>query len=162
MKSICIKTRSQSEANYLKKIFNKSYIDNTKKRIRKFKIYYNFIIHYFGDEENKFLYSISILLSNYIIENYEERLIKRSINKNYFYFDDFEKEVIYKISLKILELQEIEFSYKEEILTEIIYDYLQKNINFYLEGIINFRLKEYTDILDYLVEISVMNYLKFV
>ena len=37
-----------------------------------------------------------------------------------------------------------------------------QNKNLYIEGIINFRLTEYIEVLEYLIEISVMNYLKFV
>ncbi len=159
MKSICIKTNNSKYLDYL---INKYDIDNSEIKIKKFKIYYNLIIHYLGDEEKKFLYSISMFLSDFIIDAFEDKLIKRCINKNYFYFDEFEKNIIFKISKKILEIQEIEFDYKKEILTEILYDYILNNKNFYIEGVVNFRIKEYIEILDYLVELSIMNYLKYI
>ena len=159
MKSICIKTNNSKYLDYL---IDKYDIDNSEIKIKKFKIYYNLIIHYLGDEEKKFLYSISMFLSDFIIDVFEDKLIKRCINKNYFYFDEFEKNIIFKISKKILEIQEIEFDYKKEILTEILYDYILNNKNFYIEGVVNFRIKEYIEILDYLVELSIMNYLKYI
>ena len=161
MKSVCIKMINQKEMDYFISKYEKEFIENSSLSLKKFKIFYNLIIHYFGEEEKKFLYKLSNILSNYIIENYENKFIKRCINRNYFYFEEYEKEIIFKISLKILELQEMEFQYKTEILTEIIYDYLIHNKAFYFEGILNFRLKEYLDILDYVVELSVMYYLKY-
>ena len=161
MKSICIKVNNQKEIDYLLKIYDNNYIENTKIRIKKFKIYYNFFIHYLENDDNNFLYNSSNVLSKYIISRYEKMLIKRCINANYFYFGEYEKDLIIKIALRILELQELEFCYKEEILTNIIFDYLVYNKKIYVEGFVNFRLKEYIEILDYLVELSVMNYLKF-
>lgn len=162
MRSICIKTTNRYEIDSLIKQYNKNYIDKTIIKTKKLKFYYNFIVHYFGEDEENFFYSLSVFLSEFIIENYEKKLIKRCINKNYFYFDEFEKDIIYKIALKILELQNLEFDYKEEILTEIIFSYIKFNKKFYMEGMVNFRIKDYIDILDYLVELSIMNYLKFV
>lgn len=162
MKSICIKLSTQTELDRFIEKYEKNYIDKTKIKIKKFKIYYNFIVHYFGEEESRFFYKIAVILSDFIIEYYEKKLIKRCINKNYFYFDEFEKQVIYKISLKILEVQEFDFNYRNEILVDVILNYITKNKNLHIEGIVNFRLTDYIEALDYLVEISVMNYLKFV
>ena len=83
------------------------------------------------------------------------------INRNYFYLEEYEKEIVFKISLKILQLQEMDFQYKTDIVTEIIYDNLIHNKTFYLDGFINFRLKEYFEILDYVVELAVGNYIKY-
>ena len=162
MKSICIKLVSKNKAQKLfDKIIDKS-IDNSIVKNREFKLYYNIIIHYIGDDEKKFLYTMSIIISEFIIENYEKIIIKRCINRNYFYFEEFEREVIFKIAVRILELQELEFNYKSELLSEIIFDFVLNNEKLYLEGFVNFRIKEYVDIIDYLVELSVVNYLKFV
>jgi len=154
--------RRQKELDCFIEKYQNNYIDKTKTKIKKFKIYYNFIIHYLGEEESNFFYRMAKIFSDYVIENYENRIIKRCINNNYFYFDEFEKQVIYKISLKILEFQELEFNYRKKILVDIIFKYITHNKNLYIEGIINFRLTEYIEVLEYLVEISVMNYLKFV
>ena len=162
MKSICIKMRRSNDLDCFIKEYQTNYIDKTKIKIKKFKVYYNFIVHYLSDEDSKFCYEMAIILCNYIIDNYEKRLIKRCINKNYFYFDEFEKQIIFKISLKILDVQELDFNYRTDILVNIIFNYIIQNKNFYLEGFINFRLMEYIEILDYLIEISVMNYLKFI
>lgn len=162
MKSICVKFNNQKEVDYLINKYKENFIENSKLSLKKFKIFYNLIIHYFGEEEKKFLYQLSIILSDYIIDNYEKKFIKRCINRNYFYFEEYEKEILLKISLKILQLQEMEFQYKKDILTEIIYDYLLYNKAIYLEGFLNFRIKEYLEILDYVVELSVMNYIKYI
>lgn len=162
MKSVCIKFNNQKEMDIFIKKYNDSFIENSKLKLKKFKIFFNFIIHYNGDNEKKFLYKLSNILSTYIVENYEKKLLKKCINRNYFYFEEYEKEILLKISLKIIKLQETEFNYKTDIITEIIYDYLITNKAFYMEGFINFRLKEYLEILDYVVELSVMNYIKYV
>lgn len=162
MKSICIKTRNQMEIeNFINK-YEEQYIENTKISLKKFKIFYNFIIHFNGEDERKFLYSLSIIISEYIIDKYEKAFIKKCINRNYFYFDEFEKDIIFKISTRILQLQELEFQYKKEILSELVYDYILTSKSIFIEGFSNFRIKEYLDILDYVVELSVMNYIKFV
>ena len=162
MKSICIKTRRQKELEDFIEKYQKNYIDETIVRVKKFKIYNNFIVHYLGGYESEFLYRMAKILCDYIIENYEEKIIKRCINKNYFYFDEFEKQIILKISLKILDVQDLEFDYRKEILVSSILNYILQNKKLYIEGIINFRLTEYIEVLEYLIEISVMNYLKFI
>ena len=114
MKSVCVKIGTQNELDFFLEEYKKNYIDKTKISIKKFKIYYNFIIHYFGEEHKKFLYSISLFLSTYIIDKYEEKLIVRCINKNYFYFDEYDKKVILKIAMKILEIQAKKFDQNME------------------------------------------------
>lgn len=162
MKSVCLKFINQKDIDFFIDQMNKNVVENSRYSLRKFKIYYNVIIHYIGEEEKKFLYKLAIILSEYIINTYENKFIRKIINRNYFYLEEFEKEIVYKIALRILQLQEMEFQYKSEIVTEIIYDYLLHNKAFYIDGFVNFRLKEYFEILDYVVELAVENYIKYI
>ncbi|MBP3596738.1 MAG: hypothetical protein J6J60_04995 [Clostridia bacterium] len=162
MKSICVKFLNQKDIDFFIDKMNKNIVENSKYNLRKFKIFYNVIIHYTGEEKEKFLYKLAMILSEYIINTYENKIIKQIINRNYFYLEEYEKEIVYKIALRILQLQEIEFQYKSEIVTEIIYDYLLHNKAFYMKGFVNFRLKEYFEILDYVVELAVENYIKYI
>ena len=50
------------------------------------------------------------------------------------------RELILKIALKIIQIQEKEFEYKTEILKELIFDYLLDSKSIVLEGIVNFRI----------------------
>jgi hypothetical protein len=90
---------------------------------------------------------------------YEEKILDKIISDNYCYFESFEKDVILKISEKIIELQESSFKYKKEILKGLIYEYfLDDNKVMVLDGFVNFRLRPYLEVLDYVVDTSVTNF----
>ena len=67
-----------------------------------------------------------------------------------------------KIGYKIIELQEEQFEYKNEILKELILEYLLEAKSIVLDGVVNFRIREYKEILEYVAELGVANYIKFI
>lgn len=157
MKSICLKTNNEEVIKFIIKNLEKNFEDIVISS-NKFKIFKNVIVHYKGDNEKSFLIKISELISQIIEIFYEEKILDKIINENYFYFEDFEKEVILKICEKIIELQEANLAYKKEILKGLVYEYFLDNKIMILDGFINFRTKPYLEVLDYVVDTSVTNY----
>lgn len=157
MKSICLKTNNEEVIKFIIKNLEKNFEDIVISS-NKFKIFKNVIVHYKGDNEKSFLIKISELISQIIEIFYEEKILDKIIDENYFYFEDFEKEVILKICEKIIELQEANLAYKKEILKGLVYEYFLDNKIMILDGFINFRTKPYLEVLDYVVDTSVTNY----
>ena len=157
MKSICLKTNNDEMINYTVRKLENGFEDivissNT------FKIYKNIIIHYQGDNERLFLLNMSNLISEIIEDFYEEKILDKIIDENYCYFEDFEKEVILRISEKIIEIQESSLQYKKEILKGLVYEYFLDNEIMILDGFVNFRVRPYLEVLDYVVDTSVTNF----
>ena len=122
MKSICLKTNNEEIISYvIKKLENE--LEEIIISNNQFKIYKNVIVHYIGQNERKFLIHFSEILAKMITIFYEKNFLESIINNNYCYFDDFEKKIILKISEKIIELQEKNYQYKEEILKGLVYDF---------------------------------------
>ena len=48
------------------------------------------------------------------------------------------------------------------LLEKLIMSYLKENKKIYLEGFMNFRVKEYKELLDKIVEVSVVSYLDLI
>ena len=89
-----------------------------------------------------------------IIKFYQEKIIRRIINSNYFYFDDFERNIIYEDCKEFFNREEA-----EEILFEQIKKYLKEKRNIVLDGIVNFRIDEYIKYLDNIVDMAVNKYI---
>ena len=97
MKSICIKTNNTQIINYLLDNYAQIELDYVYISNNSFRIYDNVIIHYLGNDLKKFKKYFSKILTNCIINYYEEKIIKWLINYNYFYFNDIEKKRIFNI-----------------------------------------------------------------
>lgn len=158
MKTICIKTNNESILEYLSKEIKKLNINKIVISVNEFKNYRNIIIHYLGEEENRFLYIISEIIAICIEIFFEEKMLKNIIEENYFYFEDFEKDIILRIGEKIIEIQECKFKYKNEILKNLIYEYFLENKYMLIDGFVLFRIREYLEILNYIIDTSVTNY----
>ncbi len=162
MKTICIKTISEDKINFMiNKLESKNFnicISNYR-----FKTYDNLIIHYLDNENiDDFYELISGILKELVEKFYEEKIIEKYIEKNYFYLGILEKKYIYEISKKVLELPENKIGYKRELLKSLIKKYLLENKKIVIEGFVNFRLKEYRELLERIVEVSVFSYLDLI
>lgn len=157
MKSICLKTNNEEAINFIIRNLEKNF-DDVVISSNRFKIFKNVIVHYRGNNEKEFLIKMSELVASLIEVFYEPRILDKIIDENYFYFEDFEKEVILKICEKIIEIQEADLAYKKEILKGLAYEYFLENRVMVLDGFINFRTKPYLEVLDYVVDTSVTNY----
>ena len=156
MKSYCIKTDNEKIIEYLlNKISNLDFPDIYYCN-RSFKIYYNVILHYKNENIDKFQNIVSSLIMDIIKEFYQEKVLKRIINVNYFYFDEYERNIIYDNCLDFLDQDEEEI---DETIFKQVKKYIIENKNIVLEGIVNFRINEYVKILDNIVDMAVNKYI---
>lgn len=162
MKSICIKSVSERKICFLIDILEKLpiniYISNYR-----FKTFENLIIHYPSQEYiEEFYDAISSVIKKCIEEFYEENILIRILEKNYFYLSKVERNYILEISKKVLELPDEKIGYKNDILKNTIKNYIIENKKILIEGFVNFRIKEYKELLDKIVEVSVFSYLDLI
>ncbi len=158
MKSICIKTISKDKVNFLIEQFEKLTISIYLSTYR-FKVYDNVIIHYPGEDVENFYDIVAEIIKKCIEYYYEDDFIKKEIKNNYFYLDDIEQDYILKITKRVLQLPDHKIGYKNKILKKLIMNYLKENKAIILEGFVNFRIQEYKEALDNIIEVSVFSYL---
>ncbi len=159
MKSICIKTNNQEIIEYLLHTFEKLPIDVCISNYR-FKKYDNVIVHDMSKNENEFCEIIAIILKSTIEKFYESDLIKKCIKQNYFYLSELEQELVFKISHQIMRLPDHKIGYKNKLLKELVKNYVRENKSLVLDGFMNFRTREYKELLDNIVEVSVVSFLE--
>lgn len=159
MKSICIKTNNQEIIEYLISTFEKLPMNLCISNYR-FKKYDNVIVHDIQRDEKEFYDVISIVLKSAIERFFESDLIKKCIKENYFYLNEAEQEYVLKISHQIMNLPDNKIGYKNRLLKELVRRYVMENKAMILEGFMNFRTREYKELLDNIVEVSVVSYLE--
>lgn len=160
MKSFCIKTNNNKIINYLLNSLNSANLENIYYINKKFKLYKNVIIHYKGSDVNSFFDILADILSDSILIFYEPILIKKIINYDYFYFDDFEKKVIEDYCYDFIKSdEENDLKYRRNEIWTPIFKYIIENKNIVLDGFINFRLPEYHSTLNYIVDYCVNKYI---
>ena len=156
MKSYCIKTDNERLIEYLLNKISKLEFPNIYYCKKTFKIYDNLIMHYKDKDIEKFQNIVTSLIVDTIRQFYEERILKRIINVNYFYFDEFEKNIIYENCGDFLRQDEVEI--KETIFNQVD-KYIKESKNIVLEGVVNFRINDYVKILDNIVDMAVNKYI---
>lgn len=162
LKTVCIKTISEEKIIFLIKLIEKYEINVCISNYR-FKTYDNLILHYLSNENIDNFYKVVSTIIRKCIENYyEEELVKKSIESNYFYLTQLERKNIYEITKKILELPDEKIGFKRKLLNDLIYEYILDNKKIVLEGFVNFRLKKYRELLDRIIEVSVFSYLDLI
>lgn len=160
MKSICIKTNDSEKINYLLNLLENTNQEHICFSCNSFKHYQNIIIHYTGIDLESFISTISELLSCLLIDFYEEKLIKRLIFTNYFYFDIQERNAVFKICSDNLSENSIyHFNNRYNLLLDCFNSYLIENNKLVLEGFVNFRLHKYTDFLNELIDNAVNQFI---
>lgn len=159
MKSVCIKTNHQDMIEYLMNTFEKIPM-NLCISNGKFKMYDNVIVHDLERNENEFYEVVAIVLKSAIEKFYEKEIIEKCIRQNYFYLDEIEQEYVLKISHQIMSLPDNKIGYKNKILKNLVKRYIMENKTIVLDGFMNFRVKEYKDLLDNIVEVSVVSFLE--
>ena len=156
MKSYCIKTDNEKIIEYLLNKISKLDTPNIYYCNKSFKIYENVILHYKDNNIDKFNNLVAQLITEVIIKFYQEKILRRIINVNYFYFDEFERKII-------LENCDECISQEEEEITETIFigvqEYILEHRNIVVEGVANFRINEYIKILDNIVDMAVNKYI---
>lgn len=157
MKSFCIKTNNREIIDYLLNKFDKIDFANISYIDKKFKIYYNFIIHYNGEELDEFYKILCNIITDTILKFYEINIIKRILSFNYFYFDEFERKKIQEICVKSLESNKLK-NRNKTIYTKV-QKYFKSNKAMILDGFVTFRIKEYIEKIDELVDEGVNKYI---
>lgn len=156
MKSICIKTNNENLLDYLLKELNYINIDNVCYSCNEFKYYKNIIIHYTGEDIPKFIHEISNILSCLVVDELEENILKKLIIKNYFYFSKQEQKDILNICFDILIDDFNKYLNKKfKYLSSAFSDFIQTNKTLVLNGFINFRLQNYIQLLEQIIDESV-------
>ncbi len=162
MKSICIKSVSGEKIEFLIQQFELLPINICMSNYR-FKTYDNLIIHYLEqDYIDEFYEIVALILKKTIEKFYEDDYIRKNVEKNYFYLSSIERNYIFEITKKVLELPDEKIGYKNDILKTLIKEYLLENKKIVLEGFVNFRIKEYKELLEKIVEVSVFSYLDLI
>ena len=162
MKSICIKLSNEKSVQYLLEQFNKFEIKNIYFSCKKFKIYYNVIVHYNEKNISEFLKSLSTTLTFFIIDMYEKNIIDNLIKSEYFYFNISERNKIANITYEDLyNTEEAVYSPSERFdgIYKTIYNYFLNNHSILLKGFVPFRLKNYFEQLLEQIDKSVNKYI---
>ncbi|WP_027365525.1 putative sporulation protein YtxC [Desulfotruncus alcoholivorax] len=96
-----------------------------------------------GHTEPLISYRVAGVISNLIVNSWQEILLKDIIRENYYYFDEDEKGAIYDYARKkINNNNKIKERYRLVILQKLT-EYLSANNNLIIDGFIRFRLKDY-------------------
>lgn len=116
-------------------------------------------------EYEQLILSISNGLADYIIKEYEEKLILRIINSNYCYFNSAEKKEILRLALLIIKNDDKNFLNslfqirRKNIIIRKLVDYFESSNKVILDGFVNFRLKDYIKDLEEIVDKAVDEFL---
>lgn len=160
MKSICIKTNNFILIDYLLNELDYIEIEPVYISSNEFKNYKNVIVHYRGNDDNKFIHEVSCILSCLVIDELEESFLKKILLKNYFYFNSSERSHILGMCYDIFTDDfNIKFDKKYSCLIKIFENYLYDNHSIVLTGFINFRLKDYLLILEEVVDEAVNSFI---
>lgn len=158
MKSFCIKTNNTQILDYLQNKIADFPLTHVYFSRNNFKIYKNIIIHYSGNKYNLFINTFCDILSSCISNFFTPVIINRIINYNYFYFDEYEKNIIKQNCINTLNDNSSEFFIRKELLWISIFDYFSENKTMILDGFVNFRIADYKNCLDNIVDINVRQY----
>ena len=143
MKSICIKTNNQKLLDYLLNELNYIELKPVFISSNKFKYYNNIIIHYRGNENNKFIHEISSILACLVTDELEENFLKNILRQDYFYFSQAERNHIIEICYEIFsDDYNSSFNKKFDFLLNDFETYLTEHKSIVLSGFINFRIKD--------------------
>ncbi len=157
MISICFKSLNKKTIINLENTLENINLKNIIYVERKFKTYYNLIIHFRGTNINMFYTNITNLFRIFILDNYEERIYTSHLKFDFFYFSSLEQNEIKKRFNDKL-LQEDIQNKKNLILDRIIYSYIINSKKIYVDGFINFRLYDYKKYLIDILENEIHEY----
>ena len=128
MKTFCIKTNNEDILNYLLNRTKEIDFEDLIYSKNQFKIYQNVIIHYQGKEEDGFFYFLSELITEVILNFYEEKLIHQILGYNYFYFDDYERLQICDNCMEGIENEEVKRAKtRKQLIQTAIFIYVQEH-----------------------------------
>ncbi len=159
MKSLCIKINNNSIIKYLLNRFSLLELDNLYISSNSFKIYDNVIVHYSGSNINLFYDYVCIILTDMILKFYEPVVLKKELNNDFFYFSCAEKDRIIELCDSENYMESEFFRNKYLSIYNSLFKYLKEHHSIVLNGFFNFRLKEYKQLLDYILNTCINRYL---
>lgn len=157
MISICLKSSNINLLNSLEQLLDKVSFEQIYYSQRKFKIYNNLIIHYLGNDVNEFYNVFSDLISSFTINHFEKKFIQQQLNFDFFYFSADEKESIKSSAFKNLN-QPINIQQKKNIIKNCTLEFFTQNSQCILDGFINFRLYNYQNFINLILEKTINDY----
>lgn len=155
MISICIKENNTAILEYIISKIKKSSIPQIFFSTHSFRVYKNLIIHYKGQNENKFYNFISHIIAKSILKFYEPIILKRKLAYDYFYFNLADRKII-------LDEYNLLIKNKNTRLSQIIKPvnlYIKNNKSIILNGFVNFRLANYLEYLNKLLQEAITQYI---
>lgn len=120
----------------------------------------NYVDIYFKNGSD--LESFCDALAEYIINKYETKLIYRTINNNFCYFNNYERRKIFNSILDQYGAAEHDYNLRERchnIIKEKLFEYIAVSDKMILDGFVTFRLYEYVCELEKYVDKAVNEYL---
>ena len=165
MISICIKTNNKNVISYLMDNISIINLDNIIFVSKEFSKYNNVIVHYTGNNIPLFFEELTNVLTDCIIQNYENLIIHSLLMLNYFYFDDVDFNAIESNSYQLLNSQTnnkllpLEVTDRYDVLWKCVLRYITSNRSILLEGFIRFRILDYIKILDSFVDFAVNQFI---
>ena len=160
MSSLCIKTNNEEILSYLKNEFSSFNMLNISYSMNEFKSYKNIIIHYTGIDKELFYTKLATIFSYLVIDYFEHDFIENILSNNYFYFDNTELAKILELcNENICDDEEFSFTNRQIILFDTFYEYITKHHSIVITGFINFRLKDYRNLLENLIDFSVNEFI---
>ena len=160
MSSLCIKTNNEEILSYLQNEFSNFNMLNTFYSRNEFKSYKNIIIHYTGIDKELFYTKLATILSYLVIDYFENDIIKNMLSADYFYFDNTELDKILDLcNENLCDDEEFSFTNRQMLLFDAFYEYISTHHSIILTGFINFRLKEYRNLLEDLTDFSVNEFI---
>ena len=113
-----------------------------------------------GARSMAMLNRLATILTDIIISRWEQPLLTKFLKVDLPHFDQDERDRILERTLTLLgEVDQKAGSSRREIITRPIRDYLRTNDQFIFEGFINFRLKDYIEHLDHIMELAIEEHL---
>lgn len=160
MSSLCIKTNNEELLNYLQNEFKNFNMLNVFYSCNEFKHYKNIIIHYKGIDTELFYTKLATIFSYLVIDYFENKIIKNILFSNYFYFENYELTKILNLCEEnICDDSDFSFQNRQILLFDDFYNYISNHKSIVLTGFINFRLNNYRNLLNELIDFSVNEFI---
>ena len=159
MKSICIKTNNSNIIDYLLENLQTLNLSDVYISTSSFKIYNNIITHYKGNNLTFFINCISSIVTNAIIIFYEETIIRKIIENEFFYFSPSEQETIKALTLSSNITDSANYFYNYNCIFNSLEEYFSEHKTLILDGFVTFRLKNYISSLNDLVSCCVNKFI---
>lgn len=165
MVSLCIKTNNNTAIDYLMVNIAKINLDDIVFVKKNFSKYTNIIIHYLGNNISEFYNELASVITNCIIDKYENVIIYKLLLFNYFYFDEIDMNIIRDNCKLLIEHKhsdtasvESNISNRKNYLWTAVLRYISYNKAIFLDGFLAFRACEYLNCLSEILDFSVSQF----